>query len=188
MDKFNCAEVNECLTGQHQCDKNADCINTQGSYECHCKEGYKGNGTYCERKNFNLFILYVDFSNILSFVAYCKQPCLNGGHCSSPDVCTCYGFVGDSCEQDLDECATGLRTCNESAVCVNMPGWSYCKCKPGYETHGNECRDINECYYKTHSCHPTAKCVNTEGHFECECSADDPSCRLSKFILVRCGG
>ncbi|KAG4077942.1 hypothetical protein HA402_013442 [Bradysia odoriphaga] len=159
VDKFNCAEVNECLTGQHQCDKNAVCTNTQGSYECYCQDGYKGNGTYCE--------------------PYCEQPCLNGGHCSSPGVCTCYGFVGNSCEQDLDECATGLRTCNDSAVCVNMPGWSYCKCKPGYETHGNECRDINECYYNTHSCHPSAKCVNTEGHFECECSADDPSCRLS---------
>lgn len=106
---------------------------------------------------------------------------MNGGHCSSPGVCTCFGFIGNSCEQDLDECATGLRKCNESAVCVNMPGWSYCKCKPGYETHGSECRDINECYYNTHSCHSTAKCVNTEGHFECECSPDDPSCRLSMF-------
>lgn len=57
------------------------------------------------------------------------------------------GYIGGSCERDLDECATGLHTCKSSAYCVNMPGWYYCKCKPGYETHNYECHDINECYH-----------------------------------------
>lgn len=113
--------------------------------------------------------------------------CLNGGVCTAPDTCTCrMGYIGASCERDLDECATGLHACKSSAYCVNMPGWYYCKCKPGYETHNHECHDINECYHGTHSCHPTASCVNFDGHFECVCdNSTDTSqiepCRLSKL-------
>lgn len=49
VNKFNCAELDECSTGEHNCDVNADCINTQGSYHCLCKEGYTGDGYTCKR-------------------------------------------------------------------------------------------------------------------------------------------
>lgn len=56
----------------------------------------------------------------------------------------------------------------------------YCKCKPGYETIGDDCVDIDECYHNTHSCHHTAKCVNTKGHFECRCPIENGlECKLS---------
>ena len=29
------------------CDVNAKCTNTVGSYLCECNDGYSGNGTYC---------------------------------------------------------------------------------------------------------------------------------------------
>lgn len=29
---------------QHACAKEAECHNTDGSYECHCAEGYAGDG------------------------------------------------------------------------------------------------------------------------------------------------
>lgn len=32
------------------CDKNAECVNTEGSVACTCKAGYTGNGTYCQGK------------------------------------------------------------------------------------------------------------------------------------------
>lgn len=119
---------------------------------------------------------------LLTILAACNQTCLNGGRCESPDVCTCFkGYHGASCEFDFDECATGKHSCKESSVCVNMPGWYYCDCKPGYEKRDSDCYDIDECYHNTHSCHPSAQCVNTEGHFECYCSPDNPSCRLSKY-------
>lgn len=120
------------------------------------------------------------------FTAVCSQTCLNGGQCVAPGVCACrVGFIGASCEQDLDECATGMHGCKNTSLCINMPGWYYCNCKPGYETQGANCIDIDECHHNTHSCHSTATCVNTEGHFECQCPLpeDDPSCRLSKASL-----
>ena len=41
------ADGNECITGEHNCDANADCNNTEGSFECTCKPGYSGNGVDC---------------------------------------------------------------------------------------------------------------------------------------------
>lgn len=119
--------------------------------------------------------------------AVCNQTCLNGGLCTSPGVCTCRkGYRGASCEQDLDECAAGLHTCKSYSYCVNMPGWYYCKCKPGYEANGYDCHDINECDHNTHSCHPSATCINSDGHFQCLCPENDSDsdCRLSKYNLV----
>ncbi len=39
-------EVDECLDNIHDCDADAKCINTAGSFECECHHGYgiSGNG------------------------------------------------------------------------------------------------------------------------------------------------
>lgn len=119
------------------------------------------------------------------FSAVCNQTCLNGGQCTRPGYCACRnGYIGESCEQDLDECAAGLHTCKSYSYCVNMPGWYYCKCKPGYETNGYDCHDINECVRNTHSCHPTAQCINSDGQFECLCANDDADCQLSMYYIA----
>ena len=43
------SDVDECAFGMHSCDDStrADCINTDGSYECICKPGFIGNGELC---------------------------------------------------------------------------------------------------------------------------------------------
>ena len=40
-------DIDECSTGVDQCDQNADCTNTEGSYKCTCKTGYEGDGHHC---------------------------------------------------------------------------------------------------------------------------------------------
>lgn len=67
-----------------------------------------------------------------------------------------------------------------------MPGWYYCKCKPGYRsilrdnTLGTLCQDIDECKEESHTCHPSSRCINTDGGFRCACTKDlEPDCRLS---------
>ena len=42
------SEIDECFSGTHSCDANAECINTAGSYNCTCRPGYHGNGSSCE--------------------------------------------------------------------------------------------------------------------------------------------
>lgn len=44
------ADLEECTTNTHNCDVNADCANTVGSYSCKCKAGYTGNGHTCNGK------------------------------------------------------------------------------------------------------------------------------------------
>lgn len=135
MDRFNCAELDECSTGTHDCDVNAECVNTEGSYKCQCREGYKGNGYQCSRMSF-LFLKKKElFINKCWFLAICDPDCLNGGICTKPGQCSCPGgYTGVSCEKDLDECATNAHRCTNSSICVNEVGWYYCQCKPGY--HG----------------------------------------------------
>ena len=39
------SDVDECVTNIHNCDDNAMCINTEGSFHCMCHMGYSGVGT-----------------------------------------------------------------------------------------------------------------------------------------------
>ncbi|XP_035672719.1 IgGFc-binding protein-like [Branchiostoma floridae] len=40
-------DVDECAENTHDCDANADCTNTHGSYTCQCRPGYTGDGRTC---------------------------------------------------------------------------------------------------------------------------------------------
>ena len=42
------ADIDECVTGNSECDVRADCVNTAGSYNCTCKTGFSGNGSTCK--------------------------------------------------------------------------------------------------------------------------------------------
>ena len=42
---FSSSDVDECVTNMHNCDDNAMCINTVGSFHCMCNMGYSGVGT-----------------------------------------------------------------------------------------------------------------------------------------------
>ena len=55
------------------CHDDAYCMDTDGSYECMCKEGYSGNGTHCigklmKRTLLCLFIVYLLHSHLLQIL------------------------------------------------------------------------------------------------------------------------
>jgi len=44
---FVSSDVNECTEETHNCDVDAVCNNTRGSYNCTCKDGFYGDGINC---------------------------------------------------------------------------------------------------------------------------------------------
>lgn len=45
-------DVNECDEGKSNCDVDADCIDTVGSFYCNCTTGYFGDGVTCNSMSF----------------------------------------------------------------------------------------------------------------------------------------
>ena len=44
-------DVDECTNGDSDCDTNARCTNTVGSYTCVCNSAYEGDGFNCTGKH-----------------------------------------------------------------------------------------------------------------------------------------
>ncbi|TKR60674.1 hypothetical protein L596_027886 [Steinernema carpocapsae] len=45
---FSCVDLDECARGDHNCDRNAECRNLPGTFECACRDGFYGDGYFCE--------------------------------------------------------------------------------------------------------------------------------------------
>ena len=41
-------DIDECIEETDNCDDNAVCTNTDGSFTCLCKPGFSGDGVQCE--------------------------------------------------------------------------------------------------------------------------------------------
>ena len=93
-------DINECESPNVNCDQNADCFNSGGSYQCRCRLGYQGNGTdcLCEFLKFRVFILN-NFVNVvygkwlvvlisaMPYVIFLADGTCDGIVCDSNSVC-----------------------------------------------------------------------------------------------------
>ena len=59
------SDNDECNDGTNNCDGNAVCDNTVGSFTCTCQQGYSGDGVNCEGKTLPAMLIY--------FVFICQQ-------------------------------------------------------------------------------------------------------------------
>ena len=41
-------DIDECLAMTDDCSEYAECVNTEGSFECVCKPGFTGDGITCD--------------------------------------------------------------------------------------------------------------------------------------------
>ncbi|EDW76175.2 uncharacterized protein Dwil_GK15317 [Drosophila willistoni] len=125
-----CPDVDECGLGLHDCHKEAKCTNTQGSYNCHCRRGFVGDGRFsCQRT--------------------CYEFCQNG-HCSGPPdyICRCnLGWTGSDCSLNCG--------CNNHSTCTERQG----KCDQCQAwTEGERCERCRQGSFgnatSTQGCHP----------------------------------
>ncbi|XP_013412192.1 protein crumbs [Lingula anatina] len=168
----NCSEdVNECET-ERPCKNGAICYNLVGSYFCNCSTllGYSGkdceiancsfsqcqNGATCE-------VFDNSTTQAQQWLCVCPEfyagsqcdvkhpcadnPCQNAATCSDDDParyqCICGpGWEGDTCADDIDECAIGR--CQNNASCTNSQGGYACACILGFT--GTNCEtNIDDC-------------------------------------------
>jgi cysteine-rich repeat protein len=160
-----CADINECAPGGgNNCDANAACTNTIGSFTCKCNTGYSGSGTTC--------------TDVNECAAGGSNNCNANANCTNTAgsfSCACKsGFTGNGTTTctDIDECqAGGGNNCNANATCTNTPGSFSCACKTGYTGNGTTtCTDVDECQPGGgNNCSANANCANTTGSFTCTC-------------------
>jgi len=166
-------DVDECADGTDDCDVNATCMNTEGSYTCECNSGYSGDGVTC-----------ADLDECANGACDANAQCLNT---EGSFECSCnVGYSGDglTCD-DINECAIGEGPCDANAQCSNTDGSFTCECNAGYSGDGLTCDDIDEC--ADAPCGANADCINTDGSFECQCSSgykgDGYSC-IEEWIIT----
>ncbi|XP_040285646.1 EGF-containing fibulin-like extracellular matrix protein 1 [Bufo bufo] len=204
-----CQDIDECLTGAHNCRSDQVCTNIRGSFTCLCPRGYQKRGEQCidiDECSMSSFCHHHCVNTLGSYYCQCNPgfqlapnnySCVDVDECSTSSPCAqeCYNMIGSyicqcnpgyelsrdrvNCE-DIDECRTSTYLCQYQ--CVNEPGRFSCVCPEGYQLVGTRsCQDINECESNTHDCGEDAMCWNYYGGFRCYPAnpCQDPYVRMS---------
>jgi Notch-like protein len=205
----NCdSNENECLS-EVACHRFAECVDTEGSYECTCKKGYQGDGKNCVDEN------------------DCKGQCKHG-FCTDLGIgdfkCNCdRGWEDKLCDSDINECSEFTHGCGDNAICTNAyalvtlgpemkkvvgdaaweesqkgtadgKGYS-CKCDQGFEGAAykpGKCTDIDDCKKlkpcKNGTCKDTGAdayvCTCNKGWQDFNCDYDINECFIGTHHCV----
>lgn len=190
----NCdRDVNECLTGTHECDRNAGCSNTEGSYQCECKDGYQDDVEAC-RNDPKLPSCGLGCHDIDDCTTHTpgKEKCVHSSSCTDLGVhayrCQCSeGWESIDCDVDINECGTKENECHPHATCDNTDGSYSCTCNEGFSGDGivpaegstNKeagCKQIDDC--DSNPCEH-GKCVDdgfNAYHCDCDIGWTDKNC------------
>ncbi|XP_033615292.1 fibrillin-3 [Fukomys damarensis] len=151
-------DVDECRVLAHLC-AHGECINSMGSFHCHCQAGYAPDATTTT---------CLDVDECAQNPEPCSFLCRNT---EGSFLCTCpRGYLleddGRTC-RDLDECSTRQHNCQFR--CINTIGAFACRCPPGFTQRHQACFDHNECSAQPGLCGAHGRCLNVPGSFRCEC-------------------
>ncbi|KAM3722540.1 Transmembrane matrix receptor [Dirofilaria immitis] len=167
--------VDECSSGMHDCDRNANCINTDEGYICTCKEGYIDESPDQSRKPGRICRPQTDECAQGTHNCSVNADCINlpkGYLCRCKENYIDFSpnpqyFGGTNCKPLVDECADkSLNTCSENAICIDTMESYKCQCKEGFIDHdelrnpGRICEQENRlCVTNQNDCDKNAKCI-----------------------------
>ncbi|CAJ0943109.1 unnamed protein product, partial [Mesorhabditis belari] len=146
-------DVDECL--DNPCDRGT-CLNTYGSYECKCDDGWAGG--FCAHR-----------SRPDECSAMGTARCQNGGFCEKTITgkyrCTCPPmFSGEKCELDFDEC--NQFPCQNGGTCKNSYGGFECFCTADFM--GKTC-ELPRDGCEHNKCASGSICVSDGNSYRCDC-------------------
>ncbi|XP_021100835.1 fibrillin-3 isoform X3 [Heterocephalus glaber] len=171
-------DVDECHVLAHLC-AHGECINSMGSFRCHCQAGYAPDATAtacldvdeCDQNPKPCSFLCKNTEG--SFLCTCPRGYLleeDGRTCKGAFACRCPpGFTQrhQACF-DQDECLAQPGPCGAHGRCLNVPGSFRCECYQGFtlDSSGRGCKDVDECD-GPHRCRHG--CQNEVGGYRCSC-------------------
>ena len=109
-------DINECELETYPCSPNANCTDTDGSFNCTCNEGFEGNGFNCAG---TICIIHKHYY-VDTYIYLCL-------------------FVCNIKFTDIPECERGLDDCDTNATCTNTFGSYVCTCNTGFTGDGVTC-------------------------------------------------
>lgn len=157
-----CPDVDECGLGLHNCHKEAKCTNTHGSYNCHCRKGYIGDG-------------------FVSCIKTCNETCIHGNCSGSPEyVCKCdLGWTGADCSincgcNNHSTCEKQVGICDE---CQNWTEGATCdRCRPGSYGNATSGEGCHPCQCNGHGDHSLGICDLQTGDCFCKDNTGGVNC------------
>ena len=160
---FVCNDIDECADRNTDCPPNSMCVNTYGSYDCVCVDGFTDRNGEC-----------VNIDECNEVLGTCRN-----GECRDTlgsYVCDCNeGYEpsddGKEC-LDKDECSYVFQCGQDDAVsrCVNIEGSYRCICNNGFKLNAQrKCENINECEIAGNSVCRNGDCEDQRGSFQCHC-------------------
>ncbi|XP_074644573.1 stabilin-2-like [Tubulanus polymorphus] len=128
----NCTAIDPCISSP--CHPNATCVYVNpGSSACSCKDGYRGDGVFCQ-----------EIDPCQRYNGGCDittSKCVYDGPGKSH--CECYKgyniFNNTTCSL-IDLCASNSTICHPNASCTTVsPGQVQCTCNKGFIGNGKRC-------------------------------------------------
>uniref|UniRef100_A0A4W5PKE2 Crumbs cell polarity complex component 1 n=1 Tax=Hucho hucho TaxID=62062 RepID=A0A4W5PKE2_9TELE len=129
-----------------RCEKDVDtCENNKCGPGATCLRGLQNYACLCPRNMTGPLCKYPNLPVSMCPGHRWNYSCFNGGNCSKLDnTCDCLpGFIGQWCEVDFDECASG--PCEYGGYCHNLVNNFRCDCEINFT--GDQCQiDVNDFY------------------------------------------
>ncbi|XP_052781567.1 stabilin-2-like isoform X2 [Mya arenaria] len=154
-----------CYDAWHYCHAHAQCIwqEEQLAFDCICKAGYQGPGTYCDPIN----VCQLDSRGGCHLQATCEM--------TGPGTanCTCNpGYSGDGSDCLKDTACYSHTHCHQHGSCVNEESGSVCRCDDGFYGNGTYCEYTDRCAVGNGGCDPRATCMHADRskpYVNCSC-------------------